>query len=49
MQLSTFFLQKNSATTRHMKVTASHKELTLTMKAFLKMERCKNWAHKIIS
>ena len=35
-------LQKNSATPSHMKVTASHKEHTLTMKAFLDMKRCKN-------
>lgn len=49
MQSSTFFLQKISATTNHMKVTASHKEHTLTMKAFLDMNRCKNWAHKIVS
>ena len=43
------FLQKISATTSHMKITASHKEHTLTMKAFLDMERCENWAHKIVS
>ena len=43
------FLQKISATTSHMKVTASHKKHTLTMKAFLDMKRCKNRAHKIVS
>ena len=42
-------LQKVAATTSHMKVTASHKEHTLTMKASLDMKRWKNWAQKIIS